>query len=346
MPQGENRGKGRGRRARGGVLLNVGAALCALLAGYALAARGAGARGVRAARDPQQGESRQLEIGGATITVNLAAGRTDLPAAQIYAWVTRAARAVAMYYGGFPVGRAEVNVRPAPGRNGVFHGFTFFPDSGTLTTRISVGEHTTEEELADDWMMTHELVHMTFPAMADEHHWIEEGIATYVEPIGRAQDGQIPVVSVWQQLVDGLPKGEPEIGDGGLDHTHTWGRTYWGGAMFCLMVDVGIRKATQNRMGLQDALRGIAAGGGTMEHEWPIERAFSAGDKATGTTVLSDLYQRMKAAPAPVDLEKVWRDLGVVPGGGGVTFREDAPDAAIRRAITEQPRARLAPVEE
>ncbi|HKO03465.1 MAG TPA: hypothetical protein VJW51_01895 [Candidatus Acidoferrales bacterium] len=335
---------GRRRRAGGGVLFTVGAALCAPLACYALAGIGTGAPPLFAARVPQSGESRQFEIGGATITVNLAAGHTDLPAARIYAWVTRAARSVAMYYAGFPVTRAEVNVRAAPGRNGVFHGFTFFPESGTLTTRISVGEHTTEEELADDWMMTHELVHMTFPAMADEHHWIEEGIATYVEPIGRAQDGQIPVVSVWQQLVDGLPKGEPEMGDGGLDHTHTWGRTYWGGALFCLMADVGIRRETQNRMGLQDALRGIAAAGGTMEHDWPIERALSTGDKATGTTVLSDLYQKMKAAPAPVDLEKVWRELGVVAGGGGVRFRDDAPGAAIRLAITEPPRARLAPV--
>ena len=327
--------------ARGSALLAAGAACCAALAGLSWAAQGPA---VPAAGVPQGGDSRQFQIGDATITVNIAAGHTDLSEARIYAWVTRAAHAVAMYYGGFPVVRAEVHVRPAAGRDGVFHGFTYFPEAGTLTTRIAVGEHTTEAELANDWMMTHELVHMAFPSMADEHHWIEEGIATYVEPIGRAEDGQIPVTSVWQQLVDGLPKGEPEPGDQGLDHTHTWGRTYWGGAMFCLLADVGIRRDTQNRLGLQDALRGIVAAGGTMEHEWPIERAFSAGDKSTGTTVLSDLYAKMKAAPAPVDLERVWRELGVVPGGGGVTFRDDAPAAAIRRAITEQPRAKFAPV--
>jgi len=249
-----------------------------------------------------------------------------------------------VYYAGFPVTRAEVNVRPAPGRDGVFHGLTFCQDSGLLTTRISVGEHTTEEDLAEDWMMTHELVHMTFPGMADEHHWIEEGIATYVEPIGRAQDGQIPAASVWQQLVDGLPKGEPGPGDQGLDRTHTWGRTYWGGALFCLVADVGIRRETQNRMGLQDALRGIMEAGGTMDHDWAIERALSTGDKATGTRVLSELYAKMKGAPAAVDLEKLWSELGVVAERGGVTFREDAPAAAIRRAITEAPGAKLAPV--
>jgi hypothetical protein len=310
---------------------------------------GAGAGGrvayVRAAsRGDVVAESRQLEIGGAAITVNLAAGRTDLSSKRLFAWVTRAGRAVAMYYGGFPVARAEVNVRPSPGRDGVFHGFTFFPETGILTTRISVGEHTTEEELADDWMMTHELVHLGFPAMADEHHWIEEGIATYVEPIGRAQDGQITANSVWQQLVEGLPNGEPEPGDRGLDHTHTWGRTYWGGALYCLMADIGIRRATQNGMGLEDALRGIVAAGGTMEHEWTIERALSTGDKATRTAVLTSLYEKMKAAPAPVDLEQLWRELGVAANGRNISFRDDAPLAAIRRAITEPPPAKLAPV--
>lgn len=289
-------------------------------------------------------ESRQLNIGGAGIDVNLSAGHLDLAPAKVFAWVTRAAKAVSLYYGGFPVTRAEVDVHPAEGRDGVFHGFTFLPRTGILTTRIAVGEHTTEAELENDWMMTHELVHMAFPGMADEHHWIEEGIATYVEPIARAQDGQIPVTSVWQQLVEGLPKGEPEAGDEGLDHTHTWGRTYWGGAMFCLLADVGIRRATRNRMGLQDALRGILAARGTMEVDWTIEHALEIGDKATGTDVLMKLYEKMKASPAPVDLGQLWKELGVVPADGTVTFRDDAPMAAIRRAITEAPRAKLAPV--
>lgn len=290
------------------------------------------------------GDSTELNIGGGSIHVNLAAGRSDLPAPRLYAWVTRAARAVTVYFGNFPVTRADVYVRLTEGRDGVFGGFTFLPDDGVLTTRIRVGEHTTEAELADDWTMTHEIVHLGFPSMAREHHWIEEGLATYVEPIARVQAGQIPAQSVWQQLVDGLPKGEPAPGDSGLDHTHTWGRTYWGGAMYCLLADIGIRRATRNSAGLEDALRGILAAGGTMEHDWEIERALTVGDKATGTTVLSDLYAKMKDAPAPVDLDSLWRELGVVAQGREVSFREDAPLAAIRRAITEAPQAHLAPV--
>ena len=42
-----------------------------------------------------------------------------------------------------------------------------------------------------------------------------------------------------------MPKGLPQAGDQGLDNTGTWGREYWGGAMFCLLADIEIRKATK-----------------------------------------------------------------------------------------------------
>jgi hypothetical protein len=99
----------------------------------------------------------------------------------------------------------------------------------------------------------------SFPSVPHDHHWIEEGIATYVEPIARSQVGDLSPETVWRELVDGLPKGLPASGDRGLDNTHTWGRTYWGGALFCLMADVEIHRRTHNRYGLQDALRGISA---------------------------------------------------------------------------------------
>ena len=58
-------------------------------------------------------------------------------------------------------------------------------------------------------------------------------------------------------MVDGMPQGLPAAGDQGLDNTHIWGRTYRGGAMFCLLADIEIRKQTGNAKGLLDALRAI-----------------------------------------------------------------------------------------
>jgi hypothetical protein len=139
-------------------------------------------------------------------------------------------------------------------------------------------------------------------------------------------------------MMAGMVHGEPQAGDIGLDRTHTWGRTYWGGALFCLIADVEIRKQTGNKRGLQDALRGIAHAGGTIDKDWPTERILRIGDQATGTTVLQDLYRKWSAAPVEVDLISLWSQLGISSTDGNVIFIDDAPLAAVRKAITTAPR--------
>ena len=120
----------------------------------------------------------------------------------------------------------------------------------------------TAAELADDWTMTHELVHMAFPSLPDDNHWMEEGQATYIEPVARVMTGELKAEDIWRDMVRDMPKGEPQgADDQGVDHTHTWARTYWGGALFCLVADVEIRRETNNRKGLRDALRAVVAAG-------------------------------------------------------------------------------------
>jgi len=200
-------------------------------------------------------------------------------------------------------------------------------------TIIHLGELTGQAELQNDWVMTHEMVHYAFPSMPVEHHWIEEGLATYVEPLARLEAGEIPVTKVWGDLVRGLPYGMPASGDEGLDHTHTWGRTYWGGAMFCLLADVRIRRETHNRYGLRDALRAIIDAGGTIETSWPLTRTLAVGDRAIGTRVLMPLYDEMKAAPIKPNLTDLWNRLGVEVEVNTIEFDDHAPWAAVRRAI-------------
>jgi hypothetical protein len=170
---------------------------------------------------------------------------------------------------------------------------------------------------------------------------MEEGVSTYVEPIARAKAGLIQQEQVWADLVHGLPQGLPAAGDQGLDVTHTWGRTYWGGALFCLLVDIDIRKATQNQRSIRDALRAINLAGGNITAEWPLARALEAGDKGVGHKVLSALYEKMRAAPYPVNLPALWADLGIIPGGRAVSFDDHTPLASIRAGIIEAHRAGL-----
>jgi hypothetical protein len=273
----------------------------------------------------------KFRVGGGTIEVAVAPGEIELGRQPLLDWIAAAGRAVAAYYGRFPVSRVQVLVIPAAGR-GIGSGTTFGYRGAAI--KVAVGRETLAEDLGRDWVMTHEMVHLAFPDVADEHEWIEEGIATYVEPLGRVQAGQLPVEKVWADLVWGLPKGLPQSGDHGLDHTPTWGRTYWGGALFCLLADIEIHERTQNRRGLQDALRAIVAAGGNVEVHWPLERTLELGDRATGVPVLRELYDRMKATPVQVDLPLLWSRLGVKAEGPTILFDDGAPLAHIRRTIT------------
>ena len=179
------------------------------------------------------------------------------------------ARAVTTYYGRFPVNSLRLLLVPVDG--GRIRGGTTWGYRGAAI-RIPLGRDSTEDVLQRDWVMVHEMVHTALPDMPDRYAWLSEGLAVYVEPVARVQAGDLPAREIWQAMMRDMPKGLPQAGDQGLDNTPTWGRKYWGGAMFCLLADIEIRKATHNRAGLQDAMRGVLAAGGNHEQDWPIER--------------------------------------------------------------------------
>lgn len=301
---------------------------------FLLFAVGAGGLILVHSRSRAQDMNSTLVIGSSKLGIAIESGDLQLTQPQLMHWVQSAADAVATYYGRFPVPHAHLRIIPAGG-SGIRHGQTFGFDGGLI--KIRVGAQTTPDELASDWMLTHEMIHLSFPSMADEHHWIEEGIAVYVEPIARIQAGQMSAERMWADLVRDMPKGQPDDGDRGLDHTHTWGRTYWGGALFCFVADVRIRKQTQNKKGLQDALRGILESGGDITHDWDLQETLKVGDTATSTNVLSALYAEMKDKPVTVDLDAMWKDLGIAPDGKSVRLLDSATSASIRRAITAAP---------
>ncbi len=275
-------------------------------------------------------ESR-VEAGRGSVDVAVAPGDLGESRAAIDDWVRRAAAAVGGYYGRFPLRRALVLVLPS-NRGRVGFGTTLGNGGGAIM--IWVGRAATAAQLASDWVLTHEMVHLGIPNLPRAHHWLEEGIATYVEPLARARAGTLPPEEVWAGLVKGLPNGLPQAGDRGLDRTHTWGRTYWGGALFCFLADLEIRERTRNRRSLDDALRGILAAGGDIAVSWPLERLLREGDRATGVPVLTGLHARMGAKAEDVDLDALWRRLGVRASGESISFDDKAPLAAIRRSLT------------
>jgi hypothetical protein len=271
-------------------------------------------------------------VGKSRLDVHIDPGSLAVSNQDLMQWVHWASDSVATYYGRFPVPNVDLSIIPTDGR-GVRGGKTFGEKDGGRI-RIHVGSETIMAGLEEDWMLTHEMVHLAFPSVAEEHHWIEEGIATYVEPIARVRAGHLEVHEMWFELLRDLHQGLPEAGDQGLDHTHTWARTYWGGALFCFLADVEIHKQTNNRKGFDDALRGILNAGGDIRYDWKLSDALRIGDQATGVAVLIPLYDKMKDQPYEVDLPAMWKNLGVERTGDTVRFVDSAPMAKTRDAIT------------
>ncbi len=246
-------------------------------------------------------------------------------------WVRRAAVAVSGYIGHYPVKHLLVIVH-GNGTDSIGDGTAY----GGSEIEIRLGSSVQQSDLDQDWEMTHEMFHLAFPTLDHRYLWMMEGLSDYLEPIARARAGQWTAADAWREFVEGLPQGLPGPGDRGLDNAHTRERIYWGGNIYWLLADVRIRARTDNRRGVEDAIRAILAAGGNGSVLWPIDRVFAIGDKATGTTVLKDLYDELGPKPGNVDLAGLWKKLGINYNSGAVTFDNSAPWASIRAAITAQ----------
>jgi len=273
-----------------------------------------------------------VQIGDALIRIVFGPGAFELPRQRIVDFVRQSACTVALYFGRFPARATRLLVlrTTSPGRP--IRSGTAFGYQGAAV-KLTLAASVTATDLDRDWILVHEMSHLALPSLPRRHHWLEEGIASYVEPLARAQAGLLNAERVWGDMVKGMPQGLPQSGDQGLDRTHTWGRTYWGGALYCLLADIEIRQATDGHRGFQHALKAIL-GHGNIELESPIEPLLEIGDQATGAQVLASLYGRMKDSPYPVDLAKLWDRLGVRVASGGIEFDDTAPWAAFRVAMT------------
>ncbi|GEP00694.1 hypothetical protein [Methylobacterium haplocladii] len=307
----------------------------ALVAVSSKAGRGAGSEFLAGEGMPYAAFDRlprtDIVVEGGTIHVGFAPGALALPRAEIFDWVRRSATAVTTYYGRFPVRSLRLLIVPVGGP-GVQGGTTWGYRGAAI--RILVGAEADTADLSRDWMMVHEMVHTALPDMDQRSNWLSEGLAVYVEPVARVQAGDLSPQTIWADMVRDMPQGLPGRGDAGLKGTQRWGRIYWGGAVFCLIADVGIRKATGNRLGLRDAMRGVLTAGGSHEVDWPIRRILATADRSVGVGVLSDLYADMGLRPTAPDLAALWRDLGIVATRGGIRFDDAATLAPIRSAIT------------
>jgi len=281
-------------------------------------------------------ERETLHVGASAIELALAPDHERLRVTRpgLRGALARAAAAVQRYYGRFPVPQVTLIVLPTPGAGimGMQLG------NGGASIVLFLGEDADDATLARDWVLVHELLHLGVPTLEREHSWIAEGLATYQEPLVRARAGLIGEPDVWRAFLRGMPQGLPAGADGGLDGSERWGRTYWGGALVFLLLDLELRTRTHGRISLDDAAREILRRGGDTMVRWSLRQTLRAGDSALDRASLSASYDRFAFTPVAVDLGALFQRLGVRMAGDEVLFDERAELAGVRRALVARAR--------
>jgi hypothetical protein len=188
-----------------------------------------------------------VRLGLATLRIQSRGAAPDVGLLGVRDWVLRSASIVSAYFGEFPVQKVTIRVSTTDSSS-MGSGRTYgYPQP---RIEVNVGQHISLQSLNDDWVLVHEMSHLSLPEIDESHTWFAEGVAVYVEGVARAQAGNISETRLWGEYATSMPKGLPQLNDEGLDRTHTWARTYWGGALYCLLADVKIREKTNNRRGL------------------------------------------------------------------------------------------------
>jgi len=274
----------------------------------------------------------RADVPGATLDVVLLGEPLAMGDAETVGWVKSAAGCVAGLFGRFPVD-ATVFVVPARRGDGVVFGRVFSLAGASVV--LLFGTDAKPASMHTDWVAVHELFHLGTPSFVGEAHWLEEGLATYYEPILRERAGWIPEADLWRHFAQSMPRGLRKEGDPpALDDRDDIDSTYWGGALFAMVADVRIREATGGARSLDDVLRAALVELGDATHAARLEDFVRVGDAATGTHVLADLVAHDAVAGEPIDLEGLWRELGVVvTPGGDVALKDDALQAAARKGI-------------
>ena len=274
----------------------------------------------------------RVRVAQSELEVVTADAPLDLAPALTERWVTASAAAVGQFYGHFPAPHALVLLLPVPARSAVVFG-KVLPQSAPGVALL-LGAHTPEPALYQDWILVHELFHIGFPSFHDEAKWLDEGSATYFEPIIRARAGYLTELEVWHDFARDMPQGLPAIEQEGLEHPRNFRAVYWGGAIACLLADVAARQHSHGAVGLETGFRAVLAAGGNATRVWSLAQVTRVLDQALGAPILQEIVNKHANAAQPVHLPELFARLGVMRGAdGSVTLDDHAELAAMRHAI-------------
>jgi hypothetical protein len=275
----------------------------------------------------------RFERAGAEVEIVVTGGDPDASAAGIRAWVEDAVDSVSTIYGQFPVPRVQVLVVPV-GRGTTAVPFGMAGRGGGAGVYLFLSESATDEELPAGWTTVHEFLHLGMPFCEDR--WLGEGFVTYHTEIARTRMGHWSEQEGWRKLHVALSRGQRAMdgGKGGSivrpQHIET---VYQGGAAIAFLADVGLRRETKGKLGLDDALQEVHECCRFEQDKVGTQRMFDHLDEWSGTTVFADVSAYLDDREFP-PVDEAFAELGVsFVGDDEVVFDPKAAGAQWRKAI-------------
>lgn len=274
------------------------------------------------------------------LTLAMAPGASRIAGKQLIAWVSAVAKSNRRFWGRSPVKKGLVILIPSA-RGGVPFGRVLSLGGPVVT--VLVGRRATTLDLYDDWVLVHEFLHLGSPLMRDTGAWLNEGIATFYEPVLRARAGWKAEQDVWREWLSQMPRGMPAMTGIGLENAGRGG-IYWGGALFVLMAEIESLRASGGKIGFSDCLRAVLADGADATLKWPTMKLLDRCDALLGRPVVTSLAKQHIESGSAVDLDRLWRRLGVSLRDGDVRYDDAAELAWLRPLIIWGGDGRPAPI--
>jgi hypothetical protein len=267
--------------------------------------------------------------GDPALTLAVPSGAMQIPNEQLAAWVSAVAESNRRFWARSPTDGGLVLLIPSP-RGGVPFGRVLSLGGAVVT--VLVGTQATPQDLYDDWVLVHEFIHLGSPLMRDTGAWLNEGIATFYEPVLRARAGWKSEDEVWREWISSMPRGMPAITGIGLENAGRGG-IYWGGALFVLMAEIESLQASGGKIGFSDCLRSVLAEGADVTAKWPTMKLLDRCDALLGKTVIAALAKQHIEKGSAMDLDRLWQRLGVSMDGDRVRYDDSAELAWLRPLI-------------
>jgi len=284
-----------------------------------------------------QFEISAINVAGSELRLAVPGTPSDSQGLKLQQWIELTAKAVSQVYGQFPQASPQILVVPIGPRKEPVP-WAHIIRGGGLGAEFFVDETRPLSEFTADWTGCHELSHMLLPFVSHRDRWLSEGLASYYQNVLLARTGNISDQQAWQDLYQGIRRGEAGTNGGTLTEAASAGRgqtmrVYWSGAALMLMADTRLRAEPGSSQSLDSALKALRDCCLKNGKSWRARNLLTELDRLTDSDIFSSLYQEHVDTDRFPDLTETWQALGVSNRFGRTRLIPDAPWAGIRQAI-------------